>query len=45
MTTKHEQVIQYIKDLPVDHSISVRSLARNLDVSQGTAYRGIKEAE
>lgn len=45
MTTKHEQIIAYIEKLPIDAKISVRSIARNLQVSDGTAYRAIKEAE
>lgn len=45
MTTKHEQIIDYIEKLPINHKISVRGIARNLGVSQGTAYRAIKEAE
>lgn len=45
MATKHEQIIQYIQDLPIDSKISVRSIARNLKVSEGTAYRAIKSAE
>lgn len=45
MTTKHEQIIEYIEKLPINHKISVRSIARNLGVSEGTAYRAIKEAE
>jgi predicted transcriptional regulator len=45
MATKHEQIIQYIKNLPIDARISVRSIARNLKVSEGTAYRAIKAAE
>ncbi|AMC01264.1 DRTGG domain protein [Aerococcus viridans ATCC 11563 = CCUG 4311] len=45
MATKHEQIIQYIQNLPIDAKISVRSIARNLKVSEGTAYRAIKSAE
>ncbi|PMC79323.1 thioesterase [Aerococcus viridans] len=45
MATKHEQIIQYIKNLPIDTKISVRTIARNLKVSEGTAYRAIKSAE
>lgn len=43
--TKHEQIIQHIISLEVGHKISVRQIARALDVSEGTAYRAIKEAE
>ena len=43
--TKHEQVIQHIELLNVGDKVSVRQLARNLGISEGTAYRAIKEAE
>ncbi|MET3290983.1 CBS domain-containing protein [Brevibacillus fluminis] len=45
MMTKHEQILQYIDNLPVGSKISVRQIAKDLDVSEGTAYRAIKEAE
>ena len=45
MVTKHEQIIQYIISLDVGHKISVRQIAKKLNVSDGTAYRAIKEAE
>ncbi len=45
MPTKHEQILQYIESLEVGHKISVRQIARELGVSDGTAYRAIKEAE
>jgi predicted transcriptional regulator len=44
-TTKHEQILQYIESLEVGHKISVRQIARELGVSDGTAYRAIKDAE
>jgi predicted transcriptional regulator len=43
--TKHEQILDYIEHLEVGNKISVRSIAKALDVSEGTAYRAIKEAE
>lgn len=43
--TKHEQILQYIRSLEVGSKISVRQIARTLEVSEGTAYRAIKEAE
>lgn len=43
--TKHEQIIHYIEALPVGTKVSVRRIARELEVSDGTAYRAIKEAE
>ncbi|MCL6637136.1 MAG: CBS domain-containing protein [Alicyclobacillus sp.] len=45
MGTKHEQILAYIESLPVGSRISVRGIARKLKVSDGTAYRAIKEAE
>ncbi|MGY3724778.1 Predicted transcriptional regulator containing CBS domains [Granulicatella balaenopterae] len=45
MATKHNQIIQYIESLPVGEKISVRSIAKNLKMSEGTAYRAIKDAE
>lgn len=43
--TKHEQIIKYIESLSVGHKISVRQIAKDLNVSEGTAYRAIKEAD
>ncbi|MCY1047867.1 DRTGG domain-containing protein [Mammaliicoccus sciuri] len=43
--TKHEQIIKYIESLSVGHNISVRQIAKDLNVSEGTAYRAIKEAD
>ena len=45
MTSKHQQIIRYIESLPVGEKISVRSVAKNMEMSEGTAYRAIKEAE
>lgn len=45
MMTKHEQIISHIQSLEVGSKISVRQIAKNLEVSDGTAYRAIKEAE
>ncbi len=45
LATKHEQILQYIDELPVGEKISVRQIAKALTVSEGTAYRAIKEAE
>ncbi|MBU8905171.1 CBS domain-containing protein [Desertibacillus haloalkaliphilus] len=45
MATKHEQILQYISDLGIGEKISVRQIAKALTVSEGTAYRAIKEAE
>lgn len=45
MATKHEQILNYIDELQVGEKISVRQIAKALRVSEGTAYRAIKEAE
>lgn len=45
MSTKHNQILQYIESLPIGKKISVRGIARELEVSEGTAYRAIKSAE
>ncbi|MEJ8765571.1 DRTGG domain-containing protein [Oceanobacillus sp. HCA-5259] len=45
MATKHEMILQHILSLEVGQKISVRQIAKDLDVSDGTAYRAIKEAE
>jgi len=45
MATKHEKILQYIESLPVGDKISVRQIAKDISVSEGTAYRAIKEAE
>lgn len=45
MSTKHEQIIRHIGSLRIGRRISVRQIARDLNVSDGTAYRAIKEAE
>jgi predicted transcriptional regulator len=45
LATKHEQILSYIDSLPVGEKISVRRIAKEMKVSEGTAYRAIKEAE
>ncbi|NMD70744.1 CBS domain-containing protein [Bacillus sp. DNRA2] len=45
MATKHEQILLYIDELPVGEKISVRQIAKAMNVSEGTAYRAIKDAE
>ena len=45
MATKHELILRYIEGLDVGEKISVRQVAKALSVSEGTAYRAIKEAE
>lgn len=42
--TKHEQILNYIDSLSVGSKISVRKIAKVLGVSEGTAYRAIKDA-
>lgn len=43
--TKHEEILKYIRNLEVGTRVSVRSIAGDLNVSEGTAYRAIKDAE
>lgn len=43
--TKHNQILKYIESLTVGEKISVRRIAKSLNVSEGTAYRAIKDAE
>lgn len=45
MATKHDLIIAHIESLPVGERISVRGIAKELDVSEGTAYRAIKDSE
>lgn len=44
-TTKHEQILRYIRNLEINTKVSVRQIAKEMDVSEGTAYRAIKEAD
>jgi len=43
--TKNEQILSYIKKLKVGTKISVRQIAQDMCVSEGTAYKAIKDAE
>lgn len=43
--TKHQQILSFIEGLEIGSKVSVRFIAKELDVSEGTAYRAIKEAE
>lgn len=43
--SKHEELIEYILSLEVGTKISVRSIANRMNVSDGTAYRAIKECK
>ena len=45
MSTKHQRIIEYIESLPVGEKISVRTIAKSMQLSEGTAYRAIKSAE
>lgn len=45
LSTKHERILKYIAQLKIGEKISVRQIAKKLQVSDGTAYRAIKEAE
>jgi predicted transcriptional regulator len=43
--SKHEEIINYILSLQIGAKISVRGVSSVLGLSDGTAYRAIKEAE
>lgn len=43
--TKNEQILLYIQGLPIGSKISVRQIAQVMEVSGGTAYKAIKDAE
>lgn len=43
--SKHEQLLKHIQELAVGTKVSVRQLAKDRNVSEGTAYRALKEAE
>lgn len=43
--TKRNKIVSYIESLPVGERISVRSIAKEQSVSEGTAYRAIKDAQ
>ena len=45
MSGKKEKVLKYIAALPAGAKVSVRNLAKDLEVSEGTAYKAIKQAE
>lgn len=43
--SKHQEILDYLEKLAVGKRVSVRSISNHLKVSDGTAYRAIKEAE
>ena len=45
MISKNERVMDYIAGLEAGEKVSVRKLAQELGVSEGTAYKSIKQAE
>lgn len=45
MASKLEQVVEYIANLEIGTKVSIKSLAKSLSVSEGTAYHAIKRAE
>jgi predicted transcriptional regulator len=45
ISIKNNIVISHIESLPIGAKISVRGLAAELKVSEGTVYKGIKDAE
>ncbi len=43
--TKNEQLLEYIRSIAIGTKISVRQIASDMGVSEGTAYKAIKDAE
>ncbi|EJN94248.1 CBS-HotDog domain-containing transcription factor SpxR [Streptococcus ratti] len=43
--SKHQDILEYLENLAIGKRVSVRSISNHLKVSDGTAYRAIKEAE
>lgn len=43
--SKHQEILNYLENLKIGKKVSVRSISNHLHVSDGTAYRAIKEAE
>lgn len=43
--SKHQEILEYLEKLAIGKRVSVRSISNHLNVSDGTAYRAIKEAE
>ncbi|AND79630.1 CBS-HotDog domain-containing transcription factor SpxR [Streptococcus pantholopis] len=43
--SKHQEILEYLEHLAIGKRVSVRSIANHLQVSEGTAYRAIKEGE
>ena len=43
--SKHQEILDYLEKLPIGKRVSVRSISNFLNVSDGTAYRAIKEGE
>ncbi|BAN93882.1 hypothetical protein SDSE167_1494 [Streptococcus dysgalactiae subsp. equisimilis 167] len=43
--SKHQDILDYLEKLAIGKRVSVRSISNHLKVSDGTAYRAIKEAE
>lgn len=43
--SKHQKILEYLENLAIGKRVSVRSISNHLNVSDGTAYRAIKEAE
>ena len=45
ISIKVDQILKYIENLPEGKKISVRELAADMSVSEGTAYKAVKAAE
>ena len=41
--SKHQEILDYLEALPIGKRVSVRSISNHLQVSDGTAYRAIKD--
>lgn len=45
ISNKNQKILSYIESLEPGTKVSVRELAEKLDVSEGTAYKAVKDAE
>ena len=45
MASKLEKAVSYIQDMEIEQRISIKRIAKELSISEGTAYHAIKRAE
>lgn len=45
MASKLEQTVAYIRDMEIGRRVSIKQIAHELSISEGTAYHAIKRAE